>query len=99
VSERATRISVECTAVAGDGWACSVSLDDAAGSSTHEVTVTAEALQRFAPDAVEPDALVRASFEFLLAREGRASILRRFDLPLIERYFPEYPNEIRQTLT
>ena len=31
---------------------------------------------------------------FLLAREPRESILGRFDLPLIGRYFPEYEREI-----
>jgi hypothetical protein len=78
---------------------CTVTLVDATGSSTHEVVVTTEALRRFAPGAAAPDALVRASFEFLLAREGRASILRRFELPQIERYFPEYPDAIRGTIT
>jgi hypothetical protein len=46
------------------------------------------------PGAVEPTPLVRASFEFLLAREPRGSILRRFELPVIEQYFPEYPQAI-----
>ena len=39
-----------------------------------------------------------ASFRFLLAREPKESILSRFELPVIERYFPEYPEEIRGRL-
>ena len=52
-------------------------------------------LADLAPDATEPTDLVRRSFEFLLEREPKASILRRFDLPLIGRYFPEYERTIR----
>jgi hypothetical protein len=42
--------------------------------------------------------LVRASFEFLLDREPKESILPQFDLPTIERYFPDYPERIRERL-
>ena len=31
---------------------------------------------------------------FLLERESKESILRRFELPAIERYFPDYPTRI-----
>ena len=48
-----------------------------------------------AADATDPEDLVRRSFEFLLEREPRTSILREFDLPVIGRYFPEYEREIR----
>ena len=50
------------------------------------------------PDVVihmAAQSLVRASFEFLLAREPKESILRQFELPVIERYFQEYPRVIR----
>jgi hypothetical protein len=37
---------------------------------------------------------VRASFRFLLDREPATSILARFSLDVISRYFPEYRREI-----
>ena len=37
-----------------------------------------------------PEELVRRSFEFLLQRESKESILREFELSVIQRYFPEY---------
>ena len=43
---------------------------------------------------IEPDELVRKSFEFLLAREPKESILRSFNLKIISNYFPEYEGEI-----
>jgi hypothetical protein len=42
---------------------------------------------------------VRRSFEFLLERESKESILSRFDLSLISRYFPEYEQEIKRRLS
>ena len=38
--------------------------------------------------------LVWSSFEFLLEREPATSILREFGIREIERYFPEYREEI-----
>lgn len=66
---------------------------DSRGERTeHSVTVSEDDLQRWgrgkAKEAVED--LVRRSFDFLLEREPPSSILRTFDLSVIERYFPEY---------
>ena len=47
---------------------------------------------------VADEELVRASFEFLLEREPASSILRKFSLHVISRYFPEYPAEIHARL-
>ena len=61
---------------------------------TFAVTASdASVVEMGAPDAA---ALVRASFEFLLEREPVGSILPRFDLRVIERYFPEWPEQMRR---
>jgi hypothetical protein len=70
-----------------------VTVDDGRGVTTHEVAVWPSDVARYAPDAT-PEALLEASFEFLLEREPKEAILRRFDLPVIERYFPEYGDRI-----
>jgi hypothetical protein len=92
-----TPLQVDCRQD-GEGWSCSVTVGDDAGATTHEVRVAPDALERLAPGAVEPTALVRASFEFLLEREAPESILRSFELPVIGRYFPEYEQRIRMRL-
>ncbi len=51
-------------------------------------------LTRYGAGADGPSALVRASFRFLLEREPVGSILSRFGLSDIERYFPEYRDVI-----
>ena len=73
------------------GWSCSVTIGFGAGMTRHEVTVTPAELDRFAPGATEPESLVKRSVRFLLERESKESILRRFALLDIARYFPDYP--------
>jgi hypothetical protein len=70
-----------------------VRVDDGRGVTTHEVTVWPSDIARYAPEAT-PEELLEASFAFLLEREPKESILRRFELPVIERYFPDYPDVI-----
>jgi hypothetical protein len=95
-------VSPEAVAVtcepAPTGWTCRVTVGDPArGRSTqHEVAVSLDDLARLAPGADSPQDLVERSFDFLLGREPKESILRRFDLPVIARYFPEYEAAIRR---
>ena len=70
-----------------------VTLEDGRGSTHHEVTVWPSDVERYAPEAT-PEALLEASFRFLLEREPKEAILGRFELPVIERYFPEYAAHI-----
>jgi hypothetical protein len=66
--------------------------------SAHEVTLDPKYSAKLAAETVPPEALIRKSFEFLLEREPKESILGRFDLTLISRYFPEYEREIKKRL-
>ena len=90
----ATRISVESSG----GAAYHVVVTQGKNTTTHDVTVTPEDVARYAPGAA-PERLLEASFEFLLEREPASSILSRFALPVIERYFPEYPRVIREMVS
>lgn len=78
-----------------DGFACEVTVGRDPGATRHSVSVPRDDLQRLAPGHYDPERLVAASFAFLLAREPREAILRRFELPLIERYFPGYEAAMR----
>ena len=66
--------------------------------TSHRVTLKAEDYERLAKGKVEPQELVRRSFEFLLENEAKESILARFDLSLIGRYFPQFEREIMRRL-
>jgi hypothetical protein len=90
-------VRVECRP-AGDGWACEVTVSEGGDSTSHAVTVSRHELRRLAGEGDEPSGLVKASFDYLLEREPRESILRSFAISEIERYFPGYPSEIRTRL-
>lgn len=66
--------------------------------TSHTVTLKPADYERIAGGKVEPAELVRMAFEFLLENEPKESILGRFDLPLIGRYFPNFEPEMRRRL-
>jgi hypothetical protein len=70
-----------------------VVVGDAGGASRHRLTLTRADLARLAA-ARAPERLVEAAFRFLLEREPKESILARFDVSVIGRYFPEFEREL-----
>ena len=70
-----------------------MTIDQRGRRTEHTVTVSPVSLARWGRGTIreeDVEDLVRRSFEFLLDREPATSILRRFDLSVIESYFPEY---------
>jgi len=93
-----TDIEVACAA-AGDSWACTVRVREDGSTTEHEVTLRpADALAHSVQGVDDAERLVHATFNFLLEREPKESILRAFDLDVVRRYFPEYEREIRRRL-
>jgi hypothetical protein len=88
-------IDVKCV-TAADGWLCQVTITEGGSETRHSVTLTRSDFQRLTTSGGTPQALIKRSFEFLLAREPKESILRSFKLPEIGRYFPEYEREIKR---
>jgi hypothetical protein len=74
-----------------------VTVSDADGSTTHLVGADPGDIEHFGA-GVPAEELIEASFRFLLDREPKEAILGRFDLPVIARYFPDYPNRIQEYL-
>jgi hypothetical protein len=70
-----------------------VTIEEGGSTSHHEVTATAAQIARLAPGR-DPADIVEASIRFLLEREPQGSIMSRFDLDTISRFFPEYGREI-----
>ena len=69
---------------------------EACGSRTeHVVTLDEDYYQRLTGGRVSKERLIETSFEFLLQREPKESILRRFNLQVINRYFPEYERTVK----
>jgi len=64
--------------------------------SRHEVTLSEEDYRRLGESYASPEEFVQACFEFLLEREPKESILSRFDVSAIPRYFPDFEEEIKR---
>lgn len=87
------RIDVSVTRRA-DPYELDVSVREGGSETNHHVTLSHETHRELAGDDVTPEALVEAAFRFLLDREPKESILLRFDVTVISRYFPEFPDAI-----
>ena len=72
---------------------CEVVVSEGASQTTHQVTVPQDLYERLTSGKMTKADCVKAAFRFLLERESKESILRRFDLPLISKYFPEFEKE------
>ena len=62
--------------------------------TAHEVALTTEDFLRLGVSCRSPEELLERSFRFLLEREPKESILPRFHIDEISRYFPEFESEI-----
>jgi hypothetical protein len=71
---------------------------DENNESLHLVTLAAADYQRIGAGKISRENLIKRSFEFLLRREAKESILAEFDLMAIGHYFPEYEAHMRRAL-
>jgi hypothetical protein len=76
-----------------------VTIYEGASASSHHVKVKPKDYERIAAGRVGEAELVKMSFEFLLEHEPKESILPRFDLMEIARYFPSFEREIGRRLS
>ena len=89
-------IIVETVSSSSGGGLFEVSVRDVAGESNDKVRMPHAYHQKLAQDKT-PEEFIKKSFEFLLSRESKESILAEFDLPRISSYFPEYEQEIQKS--
>jgi hypothetical protein len=64
------------------------------GETHHHVTMSRETCERLTAGRDPPERCIEAAFRFLLDREPKESILARFDVTVISRYFPEFEREL-----
>ncbi len=66
--------------------------------TSHTVTLDPDYYRKLCSGTVTHEWVLIQSFRFLLEREPNTSILTAFDLQDINRYFPEFEDEIRTRL-
>jgi hypothetical protein len=82
----------------GDPMVFDVVVRERDGESRHRVTMSPAMHQRLTGGAHTPERCLEAAFRFLLEREPKESILGRFDVTVIARYFPEFERELPRYL-
>ena len=68
------------------------------GETRHLVTMSRALHDELTGGHATPERCIEAAFRFLLDREPKESILRHFDVSVIERYFPEFERELPRYL-
>ncbi|HEY6579110.1 MAG TPA: hypothetical protein VIY09_07285 [Rhizomicrobium sp.] len=63
------------------------------GATRHHVTMSLATFDAIAGGGATQERCVEAAFRFLLDREPKEAILKRFDLAVISSYFPEFSSE------
>ena len=83
-------------------WRYEVEVTESVGSgseTTHEVTMDKDYYMDLTENGrIIPKGFVKKSFEFLLERESKDSILRQFNISEINDFFPEYEKEIKKAI-
>jgi hypothetical protein len=82
----------------GDPLEFSVVVREGGGETRHDVTMARAVYARLTGGRAAPERCIEAAFRFLLDREPKEAILRRFDITVIARYFPEFERELPRYL-
>jgi hypothetical protein len=82
----------------GDPFDFDVVVREGTGETRHHVTMSRATCERLTGGAHPPERYIEAAFRFLLDREPKESILGRFDITVIARYFPEFERELPRYL-
>ena len=83
----------------GDPLDFEVVVREGEGETRHHVTMSPEMCHRLTAGKHTPERCLEAAFRFLLDREPKESILERFDVTVISRYFPEFERELPHYLS
>jgi len=83
----------------GDPPDFEVVVQDGKGETRHRVSMSREMYERLTVGKYSQERCLEAAFCFLLDREPKESILGRFDVTVISRYFPEFERELPRYLS
>jgi hypothetical protein len=73
-----------------------VTVEEKGTRTEHNVTLDDEYWRDLTQGRITKEELIKRSFEFLLERESKESILAKFNVRIIKSYFPEFEQEIRK---
>ena len=75
-----------------------VSVEENGTARKYSVILESNYYKELAQGNITEEDLIKKSFEFLLKRESKESILPEFNLKVISTYFPEFEREIKEAI-
>jgi hypothetical protein len=73
-----------------------VTIEERGSTTEHVVTLDDGYYQNLTDGKITREEFIKKSFEFLLERESKESILSEFNLRVIKNYFPEFEEELKE---
>ena len=81
------------------GWQITVQVSDKDSTTEHLVIIPLTTYEKLTGGKGEVDELVIKSFEFLLSKESKESILQEFEIDVIGTYFFKWEKEMVKQLS
>jgi hypothetical protein len=76
-----------------------VEVEEGHETTSHRVQLEDDFLDEAGLDLVEREALVKETFVFLLEREPATAIMSEFGLDDVQRFYPDYVEEVSRRLS
>jgi len=73
-----------------------VTIEERGSTTEHEVTLDDAYYQNLTDGKITREEFIKKSFEYLLEREPKESILSEFNLRVIKNYFPKFEEELKK---
>jgi len=73
-----------------------VTIEEKGSTTEHAVTLDGDYYQNLTDGKITREEFIKISFDFLLEREPKESILSEFNLRVIKNYFPEFEEELKE---
>ena len=73
-----------------------VRVGEGPSATAHRVSMSEDQYKKLGDGAGKPSDFIEAAFRFLLDRESKQSIMSRFDITVISKYFPEFEDKIKE---
>jgi len=73
-----------------------VTIEEKGSTTEHAVTLDDGYYQNLTDGKINREEFIKKSFEFLLKRESKESILSEFNLRVINNYFPVFEEELKE---
>ena len=91
-------IRITETNQSNDSWTFLVELGHGDNLIEYYIDVERDYWTQLTSRRIEPAGLIEATFKFLLEKEPKEMIMKKFNLSEVIKFFPQYENEIKRIL-